>query len=115
MQIGEIGLLTSDVIKLSKFYKMILEIDNDNNDETIQFIITEGTGLTIYNDGVERKENHQNLCLAFTVDDVKKKFERLKVLGVNIIEPPTIRPWGAKNMIINDPEGNQVIFRSIPK
>ena len=115
MQVGEVGLFTSDVIRLSNFYRSILDIDNDNNDDTIQFIITEGTGLTIYNDGLERKANHQNICLAFTVDDIDIEYERLKTLGVNIIEPPTIRPWGAKNMIFNDPEGNQVIFRSIPK
>ena len=115
MRIGEVGLLTSDVIRLSDFYKSILEIDNDCNDDTIQFIIAEDTRLTIYNDGLERKANHQNICLAFTVDDVDIEYERLKTLGVNIIEPPIIRPWGAKNIIFNDPEGNQVIFRSIPK
>jgi len=115
MQIGEIGIFTNDVIGLSNFYKLLLGIDNDSNDETIQFIITEGTGLTIYNDGITRKENHQNICLAFTVDDVDMEYERLKTIGAEIIEPPTIRPWGAKNMIFNDPEGNQVIFRCIPE
>ena len=115
MQIGEIGIFTSDVIGLSNFYKSLLGIDNDCNDETIQFLITEGTGLTIYNDGIERKENNQNICLAFTVNDVDAEYKRLKALGVEIIEPPTIRPWGAKNMILKDPEGNQVIFRCIPE
>jgi len=115
MKIGEVGLLTSDVIGLSNFYKTLFEIDNKNEDETIQFIITEGTGLTIYNDGKERKTNCQNICLAFTVDDVDLEYERIKTLGINVIEPPTLRPWGAKNMIFADPEGNQIIFRCIPK
>ena len=115
MKIDEVGILTNDVVGLSNFYKTLLGTDNDSNDDTIQFIITEGTGLTIYNDGIERIANHQNICLAFTVDDVDIEFERLKTLGVKVIEPPTIRPWGAKNMIFADPEGNQLIFRSIPK
>ena len=45
MQIGEIGLFTGDVLKMSNFYKSILQINNDSNDDTIQFLITEGTGL----------------------------------------------------------------------
>ena len=114
MKIGEIGLLTNDVIGLSNFYKTVFGIDNKSDDDVIQFIITEGTGLTIYNDGMKRKENYQNVCLAFTVDDVDAEYERLKTLGVEIIEPPTIRPWGAKNMIFLDPEGNQLIFRCVP-
>ena len=53
------------------------------------------------------------ICLAFTVDDVDIEYERLISLGINKIEPPTIRPWGAKNMIFTDPDGNQIIFRTI--
>ena len=115
MKIGEVGLLTNDVSGLAAFYKKLFNIDNGSNDNTIQFIVTEGTGLTVYNDGIERTANHQNICLAFTVDDVDVEFERLKSLGIKVVEPPTVRPWGAKNMIFNDPEGNQIIFRCIPK
>ena len=115
MQIGEVGLYTNDVVGLANFYKAILCIDNNSDDDVIQFLISNGTGLTIYNDGNKRRGNYQNICLAFTVDDVDSEYERLKKLGINIIEPPTVRPWGAKNMILNDPEGNQIIFRSIPK
>ncbi|MCL1820976.1 MAG: VOC family protein [Oscillospiraceae bacterium] len=114
MNIGEVGILTSDVKKLADFYKKLFEIENDCDDDVIQFILTEGTGLTIHNDGKERRGNFQNICLAFTVDDVDAEFERLKKLGVEIIEPPTVRPWGAKNMLFNDPDGNSIIFRSVP-
>lgn len=113
MKLGEIGLLTNNVIRLADFYKKLLRIENGSDDNVHQFIITEGTGLSIYNDGVERKGNFQNICLAFTVDDVDEEFIRLQKYGIEIIEPPTIRPWGTKNMIFVDPDGNQVIFRSI--
>ena len=70
MQIGEVGLFTNDVVGLASFYKTLFGIDNNSDDNVIQFLITEGTGLTIYNDGVKRQGNYQNICLAFTVDDV---------------------------------------------
>jgi Uncharacterized protein conserved in bacteria len=115
MRIGEVSLSTDDVIRLANFYKKLFEIDNDSDDNIHQFILTEGTGLTIYNDGKERKINSQHICLAFTVGDVDAEFERLKKLGVEIIEPPTVRLWGAKNMYFNDPDGNCIVFRSFPK
>lgn len=113
MKVGEVCILTNDVIGVSNFYKLILDADNGSDDNVHQFIISEETTFSIYNDGKERKENHQNICLAFTVDDVDKEFERLNKLGVNIISPPTVRPWGAKNMSFLDPDNNLITFRSL--
>lgn len=113
MQIGEVGLLTNDVPRLANFYKRLLGVDNGSNDDVHQFILTEGTVLSVSNDGMQRGENHQNICLAFTVEDVDTEHIRLQGMGVEIIEPPTLRPWGAKNMIFADPDGNRVVFRTL--
>ena len=51
MIIGEVCLLTNDVPRLAAFYKQLLGVENGSNDETHQFIISEGTALTVYNDG----------------------------------------------------------------
>lgn len=114
MQIGEVCLLTENVTRLADFYKTLLNIDNDSNDTVHQLIISEGTTLTIYNDGTKKNNNNQNICIAFTVDDVDKEYARLYDMGVTIIEKPTTRPWGARNMHFCDPDGNHVFFRSFP-
>ena len=54
MMIGDVCLLTNHVRELADFYKRLLEIDNHSNDDTHQFIISEGTTLTVYNDGTEK-------------------------------------------------------------
>ena len=115
MQIGEVCLLTNDVVRLSNFYNTLFGIENNSDDTVHQVIISEGTGLTVYNDGANRKGNNNNICLAFTVDNVDTECERLKSLGIEIIDPPTERPWGAKNMMFADPDGNHIYFRSFPK
>lgn len=112
MQIGEVCLNTNDVNCLADFYKAVLEIDNGSRDPIHQFLITEGTALTIYNDGTEKNNRNENICLTFTVYDVDKEFERLKSFGVTILEEPTTRPWGARNMHFCDPDGNNIYFRS---
>ncbi len=113
MKVGEVCLMTGDVVRLADFYKELLGIENGSNDNVHQFILSEETTLTIYNDGVSRMSNPHNICIAFTVADVDAEYERLKLLGVTIVDPPIVRPWGAKNMSFLDPDQNLITFRSI--
>ena len=112
MTIGEVCLLTNDVSRLASLYKQLLGVENGSNDETHQFIISEGTALTVYNDGTVKNNLNQNICLAFTVDDINREYEKVRALGAEIIEPPTKRPWGAVNMSFYDPDNNKVFLRS---
>ena len=115
MKIGEVCLLTNDVPRLAAFYKQLLGVDNDSNDETHQFILSEETALTIYNDGTAKNNRNENICLAFTVDDMEQEYEKVKALGAKVIEPPAQRPWGAVNMSFYDPDNNIIYFRSFPE
>lgn len=112
MRIGEVCLNTNDVVKLANFYKQLLDIDNGSNDETHQVLICEETQFTIYNDGSYKNNNNQNISLAFTVDDIDVKYQKLLAMGVEVIEKPIQRPWGAVNMSFYDPDRNIIYFRS---
>ena len=115
MKIGEVCLLTNDVPKLASFYRRLLSVEENSSDEIHQFILAGETALTVYNDGTEKNNQNQNICLAFTVDDMDKEYEKLLSLGVRIIEPPTKRPWGLINMSFYDPDSNIVYLKSYPK
>lgn len=115
MKLGEVCIETNDVVKIADFYRKILNIASDCRDEVHQFIIAEGTGLTVYNNGKTKNNSNQNISLAFTVDDVDEEYEKLLKLGVQIIDAPRLQPWGAKNMHFCDPDGNHIYFRSLPK
>ena len=94
---------------------ILLGVENGSDDETHQFILSEETALTIYNDGTAKNNRNQNICLAFTVDDIDREYEKVKALGAKVIEPPTRRPWGAVNMSFYDPDNNMIYFRSFPE
>ena len=115
MIIGEVCLLTNDVPGLAAFCRQLLGAEGGSSDETHQFILTEGTVLAVYNDGTVKNNRNENICLAFTVDDVEKEYEKVLALGARIIEPPDRRPWGAVNMSFYDPDSNIVYFRSLPE
>ena len=106
MRIGEVSLLTNDVIRLADFYKRLLEIDNESNDGVHQTLIAEETMLTVYDDGSEKDNRNRN---------IEKEYRKVLALGAEIIEPPTLRPWGAVNMSFYDPDGNIVYLRCFSK
>ena len=115
MKIGEVCLLTNDVPGLASFYKRLLGVEESSNDETHQFVLAGEPALTVYNDGTDKNNQNQNICLAFTVDDIDKEYEKLLSMGARIIEPPVKRPWGAINMSFYDPDNNIVYLRSFPE
>lgn len=115
MKLGEVCLLTSDVVRLADFYKALLEVDNASSDPVHQFILSGDVSLTVFNDGSSKNNCNQNMCIAFTVDDINREYDRLLMLGAEIIEPPTQRPWGAVNMSFYDPDRNLVYLRQFPK
>lgn len=112
MKIGEVCLNTNDVITLANFYKKLLEIENDSDDEVHQILLCEETQLSIYNDGTSKNNNNQNISLAFTVENIEVEYAKLLGMGVEIVEKPTKRPWGTTNMSFYDPDRNVIYFRS---
>ena len=115
MKLGEVGLLTNDVVKLANFYKALLGVSNDSNDIIHQTIISEETMLTVYDDGTKKNNLNQNICIAFTVDDVDVEYKKLINLGVVVIDEPKTRPWGNRNMSFYDPDRNIVYLRGFTK
>ena len=115
MRIGEVCLNTNDVLRLADFYKKLFDIDNGSSDPVHQFLISEETTLTVYNDGTCKNSDNQNISLAFTVDDMDEAYRKVLKLGAEIIEKPTARPWGAVNMSFYDPDRNVIYFRCFPE
>lgn len=75
----------------------------------------EETMLTIYNDGSAKNNNNQNICIAFTVDDMDREYQKVLKSGAEVIEKPIKRPWGAVNMSFYDPDRNVVYLRSFER
>lgn len=115
MRLGEVVLFTNNVKRMADFYKNLLGVNNDSDDAVHQVIIADETMLTIYNDGTKKNNLNQNISIVFTVDDVDSEYKRLISHGVDIIEAPKTRPWGARNMNFYDPDKNTVYLRSFLK
>lgn len=114
--LGEVCLLTSDVVGLAAFYRMLLDLDEpeDADDPVHQHVVTKEPMLTVHDDGQSHVTALSSVRLAFTVADVGAEHERLLGHGVRIVQPPMRQPWGATNLVLADPDGNLITLRSRP-
>ena len=110
MHLGEVCLMTSNAPRLAVFYRQLLSLPPQENHAPHQFIVTEEVSLAVFDDGSPVPKG-QTASLAFTTNDIDSEYRRLSALGVEIVQPPTKRPWGAVNMILRDPDGRLVYVR----
>ncbi|WP_150266867.1 VOC family protein [Paenibacillus tepidiphilus] len=116
MKFQGICLITGDVVALARFYDRILQtssvIDPVHTD-----IATSGAGLAIYSREAAREDmalcldaGAGNMTLTFVVEDVDAEHLRLQALGVQLLNEPVTRPWGARSLQFADPDGNVISF-----
>lgn len=113
VDLAEVCFLTRDVPRLAAFYRDLLGTPSDGDDPVHQAFEQNGLQISIQRDDSTEPEGRQRLVIAFTVDDVDAEHERLLGLGVQVLEPPTTRPWGARNLVVADPDGNRVYLRTL--
>jgi predicted enzyme related to lactoylglutathione lyase len=57
----------------------------------------------------------ENMGLWLQVRDVDAIRHVLEEAGVDIIEPPTEKPWGLREMQIRDPDGLSIVIVEVPE
>ncbi len=65
--------------------------------------------------GTSRTTASENTRLWLQVRDVNAVGREFKDAGVEIIEPPTDKPWGLREMQIRDPDGLRIVIVEVPE
>jgi predicted enzyme related to lactoylglutathione lyase len=65
--------------------------------------------------GSSRTETSNNIGLWLQVRDVNAVGGEFGDAGVEIIEPPTDKPWGLREMQIRDPDGLRIVIVGVPE
>ncbi|MDM5186898.1 VOC family protein [Bacillus sp. DX4.1] len=53
----------------------------------------------------DQESNKKGIVLNFTVEDVHRFFENANKMNAEVVEGPIDRPWNARELILNDPDG----------
>ena len=111
MYLGEICLFTRDVRRMASFYKQLLQVENHSDAEEHQMVLESEPMLTILRREELPDAAPQRAALAFTVEDMEAAYAHIRRMGAPVVQPPMKQPWGTVNMILADPDGNQVYLR----
>jgi predicted enzyme related to lactoylglutathione lyase len=65
--------------------------------------------------GSSRTTASENTRLWLQVRDVNAVGREFGDVGVEIIEPPTDKPWGLREMQIRDPDGLRIVIVEVPE
>lgn len=123
MQFSDVCFITEDVLRLRTFYESVFGGKTEGNEIHSSLMIE---GLTFTFDYVAPLQENpvfgyvtgggaNNVIIGFNVDDADAEYQRLLLLGAEMLNQPTTHPWGARSFQFKDPDGNVLNFRSWPK
>ncbi len=117
-RLGYAIFFASDLERSITFYRDVIGLPFRFSNETYAEFATEGAKFSLY-----ARANLAQLIgrtapadrapwpqgeVAFFVNDVDAEHQRLADLGVEVLTPPTDRPWGERTLHVADPDGNVV-------
>lgn len=120
MNLLSIRIITGEIERLIRFYEHItgLSVIQYTPDfaelRTLTTTLAIGSTKTLQffgGEAIAKPEQNRSIIIEFRVDDVDKDYERLSAyLQENIVQEPTVMPWGNKSLLFRDPDGNLVNF-----
>lgn len=120
MKLVSLRIITSDAQILTDFYEKVTGIEAIRYTPDFAEIKTPVATLAIGStrtlqffggDHIARPAENRTAIIEFLTDDVDREFERLKkYLPLDLIQEPSVMPWGNKSLLFRDPDGNLVNF-----
>lgn len=120
MNLLSVRIITGEIERLISFYEHITELSIVRYTPDFAELRTATTTLAIGStktlqffggEAIAKPGQNQSIIIEFRVDDVDKDYERLSdYLQGNIVQEPTVMPWGNKSLLFRDPDGNLVNF-----
>jgi len=122
MELVQARIVTDDVEQLAAFYARLAAVPVTLNE---YYVEVNAGPMSVGFSKRRYTEYHQDSPAAAAgetgpgVQDhrpevILAEYERIKALGVEWVLPPTTQPWGNRNMIFRDPEGNLINVFSRP-
>ena len=114
-RLGYAILFVSDLDRSVTFYRDVIGLPFRFANESYAEFATEGAKFSLYGrahlpeligrDAPMGPAPWPQGEVAFMVEDVDAEHARLAGLGVQVLAPPTDRPWGERTLHVADPDG----------
>jgi catechol 2,3-dioxygenase-like lactoylglutathione lyase family enzyme len=95
----------TDIQRSLRFYRDLLGFEVQfTNGDPVSFAVVKQGGAELHLQLQPGKVS--TLHAHLMVDDLDPVFDRLQQAGAAIRQPPQVQPWGLRDIVIADPDGN---------
>ena len=95
----------ADIERSLRFYRDVLGFEVQfTNGEPVSFAVVKQGGAELHLQVQPGKAG--SLHAHLMVDDLDLVYERLQHAGAAIRQPPTVQPWGLRDLVVADADGN---------
>ena len=95
----------TDIERALQFYRDLLGFEVQfTNGEPVSFAVVKQGGAELHLEVQPGKTG--SLHAHLMVDDLDLVYERLQHAGAAIRQPPKVQPWGLRDIVVADPDGN---------
>ncbi|USQ96696.1 VOC family protein [Caulobacter sp. RL271] len=115
MKFAYTRLVTTEVAKLSAFYRQLLRAEPVGEGDYVEFrpggailALVSNRAAEAMHGGVWPGGANRSAILEFVVDDVDAERARLDPFVRQWLQEPKDMPWGNRSMLLCDPDGNPI-------
>ncbi|MEU4692376.1 VOC family protein [Actinoplanes sp. NPDC023714] len=114
MNLNAIRLITDDVARLTDFYELVTGHTAIRHAPYFAELVLSGAKIAIGSPVTVPGENttlpavNRTAIVEFRVDDVDAEFARLRDAVGEVVQEPTLMPWGNRSLLFRDPDGTLV-------
>ena len=122
MKFASVRLVTNDVERLAAFYARLSGVPAVHLADGFAEVRLRGATLAIsaeqliqrFNAGAASAAANRSAILEFEVDDVEVVRSSLES-AAEVVQEPTLMPWGNRSLLLRDPDGSLVNVFSRPR
>ncbi len=118
MDFVSLRIITDDIKRLVQFYEAVSGLPARWYTDEFAELATPSCTLAIaskrtmdlFGAGAAHPADNHSVIIEFRVADVDAEFARLGDLVGDVVQKPTMQPWGNRSLLFRDPDGNLVNF-----
>lgn len=116
MNLVSVRLITDDVPRLVDFYELVTGVVAERpTPDFAELRTAHGTlaigstrTVALFGPGSARPADNHTAIIEFLVEDVDAVFASFVDRSVQIVQEPTVMPWGNRSLLVRDPDGTLV-------
>ena len=111
MNLNQLDIIVSEVPQVCADLERILDKKSDYVDDSFaQFTIGSHCLMLSENHLISLENFQSGIILHIEVEDVEQDYQRLKGLGVEILNGPAVTDWGTESLLVKGPAGLVIDF-----